>query len=78
MRTAIHLMMRGCLVALLLVAVPGGAAFAAAILDSSLTISNLTIAPIMGSPSFETPLFTSATTHAFNSLSEEVVGPSQK
>jgi hypothetical protein len=63
--------MRACLVALLL-AVPGGAALAMAIVDSSLTISNLTITPASGSASFETPLTTSATTHAFNSLGEEV------
>jgi hypothetical protein len=40
--------------------------------DSSLTISNLTITPTTGSASFELPLTTSATTHAFNSLGEEV------
>lgn len=77
MRTAISLVMRSCLVALLL-AVPGGAVSAFAIVDGSLTISNSTIAPITGSASFETPLFTSATTHAFNSLGEEAVGPSRK
>ena len=60
MRTAIHLMMRACLTALLL-AVPGGAALAMAIVDSSLTISNLTITPATGSASFELPLTTSAT-----------------
>jgi|GEM_PF-6283006 len=71
MRTAIHLVMRACLVALLL-AVPGGAALALAVVDSSLTISNLIITPASRSASFEVPLTTSATTHAFNSLGEEV------
>jgi hypothetical protein len=71
MRTAIHLLMRAGLVALLL-AVPGGAALALAIVDSSLTISNLTITPASGSVSLELPLTTSATTHAFNSLGEEL------
>lgn len=71
MGTANHLVMRAGLVALGL-AVPGGAAFAAAMVDSSLTISNLTIKPTSGTVSFETPLTTSATTHAFNSLGEEV------
>jgi hypothetical protein len=71
MGSAIHLVTRACLVALLLF-VPGGAAFALAIVDSSLTISNLMIMPASGSASFETPLSTSATTHAFNSLGEEV------
>jgi predicted secreted Zn-dependent protease len=59
MRTAIHLVLRACLAALLL-AVPGGAALAMAIVDSSLTISNLTITPATGSASFELPLNTSA------------------
>ncbi len=71
MGSAIHLVTRAGLVALL-VAVPGGAAFALAIVDSSLTISNLTITPASGSASFETPLATSATAHAFNSLGKEV------
>src|SRR5438876_8218591 len=71
MGSAIRLMTRAGLVALLL-AVPGGAAFALAIVDSSLTISNLTITPASGSASFLPPLDTSATTHAFNSLGEEV------
>jgi hypothetical protein len=72
MGLAIHLVTRAGLVALL-VGVPGGAAFALAIVDSSLTISNLTIMPASGSVSFELPsLATSATTHAFNSLGEEV------
>jgi hypothetical protein len=56
----------------LLVAVPGGSALAFAIVDSSLTISNLMIKPVSGTASFETPLTTSATTHAFNSLGEDV------
>jgi hypothetical protein len=43
-----------------------------AIVDSWLTISNLTIMPASCSASFELPLTTSATTHAFNSLGEEV------
>ena len=77
MRTAISSVMWSCLVALL-PAVTGGAVSTFAIVDGSLTISNLTIAPITGSASFEPPLFTSATTHAFNSLGEEVVGPSRK
>jgi hypothetical protein len=71
MRTAIHLVVRAWLLALLLT-VAGGAALAMAIVDSSLTISNLTITPATGSASFELPLNTSATTHAFNSLGEEV------
>ena len=71
MGSAIHLVARAGLVALLL-ALPGGAAFALAIVDSSLTISNLTITPASGSASFLLPLDTSATTHAFNSLGEEV------
>ena len=64
-------LMQACLVALML-AVPGRAVFAFAIVDSSLTISNLTITPASGSASFELPLSTSVTTHAFNSLGEEV------
>jgi len=60
MRAAIHLVFRSSLVTLLLVA-PGGVGFR---VDSSLTISNLTIAPTSGSASFRTPLSTSATTHA--------------
>jgi hypothetical protein len=71
MGSAIRLMTRACLVGLLL-AVPGGAALALAIIDSSLTISNLTITPASGSLSVLGPLDTSATTHAFNSLGEEV------
>jgi PEP-CTERM motif len=71
MRTAIHLVVRAGLVALLLT-VPGGAATAMAIVDSSLTISNLTITPASGSTSFPPSLTTSATTHAFNSLGEDV------
>jgi len=71
MATANHLIMQAGLVALGLT-VPGGAAFAAAMVDSSLTISNLTIKPTSGTVSFELPLSTSATTHAFNSLGEEV------
>ena len=68
---AIRLALRLCLVALLL-AVSGGAALALAIVDSSLTISNLTIMPASGSASFELPLSTSAATNAFNSLGESV------
>jgi hypothetical protein len=64
-------MVRACLVALLL-AVPGGAALAVAIVDSSLTISDLTITPASGSASFVVPLDTSAATNAFNSLGESV------
>jgi hypothetical protein len=72
MISPIHCASRAGLVALL-VAVPGGAAFAAAMVDSSLTISNLMITPASGSVSFELlTLSTSATTHAFNSLGEEV------
>jgi hypothetical protein len=71
MSSPIYCVSRAGLVALL-VAVPGGAAFAAAMVNSSLTISNLTIAPASGTVSFELPLSTSATTHAFNSLGEEV------
>jgi hypothetical protein len=71
MGSAIRLVTRACLVTLLL-AVPGGAALALAIVDSSLTISNLTITPASGSASYLLPLDTSATTHAFNSLGEEV------
>ena len=71
MGLATHLVTRAGLVALLL-AVPGEAAFGLAIVDSSLTITNLTITPASGSASFETPLDTSFTTHAFNSLGEEV------
>jgi hypothetical protein len=71
MRTAIHLVMRACLVTSLL-AVPGGAALALAIVDSSLTITNLTITPASGSASFELPLDTSAATNSFNSLGESV------
>jgi hypothetical protein len=76
MRMAISLVMRWCLVALLVV--PGGAVSALPIVDSSLTISSLTIAPITGSASVEAPLFTSATTHAFDSLGEEVAGPPER
>jgi hypothetical protein len=71
MGSAIRRVTRAGLAALLL-AVSGGAAFALAIVDSSLTISNLTITPASGSASFLLPLDTSATTHAFNSLGEEV------
>ena len=72
MSSPIYYLSRAGLVALL-VAVPGGAAFAAAMVDSSLTISNLMITPASGSVSFELlTLSTSATTHAFNSLGEEV------
>jgi hypothetical protein len=71
MGSAIRLVTQACLVALLL-AVPGGAAFALAIVDSSLTISNLMIRPASGSASFETPLFTSAAANAFNSPGESV------
>ena len=72
MRTAIHFLSRAGLVALGL-AVPHGAALALAMVDSSLTITNLTIMPASGSVSFELPtLSTSAATHAFNSLGEEV------
>jgi hypothetical protein len=70
MRTVIQLVMRACLAALLFT-VPGGAAFALAIVDSSLTISEL-ITQASGSASFELPLTTSATIQAFNSLGEEV------
>jgi hypothetical protein len=48
----------------------GGAAFAKAVVDSSLTISNLIIAPADGSVSIQGPLGTSAATNAFNSLGE--------
>jgi hypothetical protein len=71
MGLVIRLVTRAGLVALL-VTVPGGAVSALAIVDSSLTISNLTITPASGAASFELPLATSATTHAFNSLGEEV------
>jgi hypothetical protein len=71
MTSPIRLVSRAGLVALL-VAVASGAAWALAIVDSSLTISSLTITPATGSASFELPLATSATTHAFNSLGEEV------
>jgi hypothetical protein len=71
MGSATRLVTRAGLVALLL-AVPGAAALALAIVDSSLTVSNLTITPASGSASFLLPLDTSATTHAFNSLGEEV------
>jgi hypothetical protein len=69
--SAIPLVTRAGLVALLL-AVAGGAASAMAVVDSSLTITNLVITPASGTASFETPLDTSFTTHAFNSLGEEV------
>ena len=71
MSSPIYYLSRAGLVALL-AAVPGGAAFAAAMVDSSLTTSNLTIEPASGTVSFELPLGTSATTRAFNSLDEEV------
>jgi hypothetical protein len=71
MGSAIHLVTRAGLVALLL-AIPGGATWALAIVDSSLTITNLMITPASGMASFETPLDTSFTAHAFNSLGEEV------
>ena len=64
------LVTRACLVAVMLT-VPSGTALALAIVDSSLTITNLSITPASGSASFEAPLATSATTHAF-SLGEEV------
>jgi hypothetical protein len=51
---------------------PGQAALALAIVDSSLTISSLTITPASGSASFLLPLDTSATSHAFNSLGEDI------
>jgi hypothetical protein len=71
MGSAIHLVTRAGLGALVL-AVPGGAAFALEIDDGSLTISNLTITPSSRSALFELPLTSSVTTHAFNSLGEEV------
>jgi len=67
----IYYVSRAGLIALF-AAVPGRAAFAAAMVDSSLTTSNLTIEPASGTVSFELPLGTSATTRAFNSLDEEV------
>jgi hypothetical protein len=57
--------------ATLLLALPGQAALAAAIVDSSPTISNLTITPATGSAWFVPPLATSAATRAFNRLGEE-------
>ena len=71
MGLATHLVTRAGLVALLL-SVPGGAVLAMAIVDSSLTISDLTITPATGTASFKLPLDTSAATNAFNSLGESV------
>src|SRR5207248_2012074 len=66
-----RLAVRACLVALLL-ALPGQTAFAFAVAESMLTISNLTITPALGSASILGPFDASATSHAFNSLGEEV------
>lgn len=60
----------GMWLTVLLFAAPGAPAFALAVVDTSLTVSSLSITSDSGSVSFEDPLFVQAGTNAFNSLGE--------